>query len=175
MPSRADVMRRLAMVAALSALILMLSSCELVVEDQQADQTNRQQTSLSQSVAALPKYDVAVSGIDFDPPLRRERPLDPQKPVKLLAAIESKGTMPLSRLVVEARITSESGDFSAQDRMVLEKLAPGETKVVEFDGMAPATMLPKSPSYRIRVSVSSLESDANPVNNSREVVIRVVD
>ncbi len=175
MPVRSDPVRGLVASMLLLALVLSLTGCELIVEESPGARETAQHTSLTQAVTALPDYDVAVSAVDFDPPLRRETLVDAQKPVKLLAAIESKGTMALTQLVVEARITSQNGDFSAQDRLLLERLAPGETKVVEFEGMAPATMLPRSPFYRIKVSVEGRQADAHPQNNSREVTIRVVD
>lgn len=83
--------------------------------------------------------------------------------------------MPLSQLVVEARLSSQKGEFSAQDKVQVDRLSPGETKVVEFAGVAPAQMLPKSPSYRIRVTVDSQQSGTNLRSNSREVIVRVVD
>lgn len=168
-------MRELTFLVALLVTALSLSACRVSVEEPLVSSAPTELTVLSNSVTSLPDYDAAVAAIDFDPPLQRDAVYDPRRPTKLLAAVENRGTMPLLRLVVEASITSQKGDFSAQDSVYLERLAPGETRVVEFDGVAPATTLPRSPSFRIRVVVNGFQRDANPQNNSREVLVRVVD
>ncbi len=171
-----DAARGPVAVVLLLALALMVAGCELIVEEPQAAGTDDiQRNAMSTAVADLPDYDVAVSAIDFDPPLKRETLLSSQKGVKLLAAVENKGTMPLNQLMVEARVTSQKGDFSVNDRVPIDKLSPGETKVVEFSGVAPVEVLPKSPSYRVMVTVNSQQRDVSLRSASREVIVRVVD
>jgi hypothetical protein len=175
MPSNRGATRVAILLLALSAFALLVSGCELIVEESNGARGGAQRNAMSTAVADLPDYDVAVSAIDFDPPLKQQSIPTNQKTLKLLAAIENKGTMPLSQLVVEARLSSQKGEFSAQDKVQVDRLSPGETKVVEFAGVAPAQMLPKSPSYRIRVTVDSQQSGTNLRSNSREVIVRVVD
>jgi hypothetical protein len=164
-----------ALLLILFASALIAIGCELIVEDPARARGDAQRNAMSTAVADLPEYDVSVSAIDFDPPLKQQTMLSTHKTVKLLAAIENKGTMPLNQLSVEARVASQKGDFSAQDRVQIDRLSPGETKVVEFAGVAPVQMLPKSPSYRIRVSVDSQQSSGNLRSNYREVIVRVMD
>jgi len=57
----------------------------------------------------------------------------------------------------------------------IDRLSPGETKVVEFAGVAPVQMLPKSPSYRILVTVDGQQPGTHLRSNYREVIVRVVD
>lgn len=175
MPSRRGAARGPATIALLVALALILSSCEFIVEEPRSARDDVQRNAMSTAVADLPDYDVAVSAIDFDPPLKRETLVSTQQSVKLLAAVENRGTMQLNRLMVEARVTSQKGDFSAQDSVPIDRLSPGETKVVEFEGVAPVPMLPRSPSYRVRVSVDSQQSSASLRSASREVIVRVVE
>ncbi len=175
MPSNRGAARVVVLLLALSALALILPGCELVVEDSGGARGYAQRNAMSTAVADLPEYDVEVSAIDFDPPLKQQTILTNQKTLKLLAAVENRGTMPLRQLLVEARLSSQKGEFSAQDRVQVDRLSPGETKVVEFSGVAPAQMLPKSPSYRIRVTVESQQSGSNLKPASREVIVRVVD
>ncbi len=175
MSSGRGVARRSAVLAPLLALVLLAAGCELVVDEPRAARDDAQRNAMSTAVADLPEYDVAVSAIDFDPPLRRGTLLSTHETVKLLAAVENKGTMPLSHLVVEARVISQKGDFSAQDRVQIDRLSPGETRVVEFQGVAPVQMVPQSPSYRISVTVNGQPSNPRLRSNSRDVVVRVVE
>ncbi len=175
MPRVRDAARGPAAIALLLAFAFLLSACELIVEEPKEARDDNQRAAMSTAVADLPEYEVAVSAIDFDPPLRRETLVDTQRGVKLLAAVENKGTMPLTRLLVEARVTSQKGDFTTQDRVPINSLSPGETRVVEFESVAPVQMLPKSPSYRVRVTVGSQQPDISLRSASREVIVRVVD
>lgn len=176
MPIMRDAARGPVAIVLLLALALVATGCDLIVEEPHgARNDDSQRSAMSTAVADLPDYDVAVSAIDFDPPLKRETLLNTQKGVKLLAAVENKGTMPLTLLMVEARVTSQKGEFSVQDRVPVDRLSPGETKVVEFESVAPVQMLPKSPSYRVTVTVSSQQSNVTLRTASREVIVRVVD
>lgn len=164
-------------VVLLAAALVTLSSstaCRLSVEEA-PPKVELQRSTMSTGVAALPAYDAAVSAIDFDPPLQWENLLDSRRPIKLLAAVENNGTNTLYNLVVEAVLTSQRSDFSLSDRVKLEKLAPGETKVVEFKEIEPVTTLPRSSSYRIGVTVDGQQADANPSNDRHEVIVRVAD
>lgn len=175
MPTAREATRGIAVLATLLAISLLMGGCELVVEEPQVSSSGKMRPPVSTLATELPLYDVAVSAIDFDPPLKQETLAGFNKSVKLLAAVENKGTMPLTNLSVEARITSQRGEFSANDRVRLEKVAPGETRVVEFGGMVPTTTLPRSPSYKIRVTVDSPQLGPNVRSNVREVIVRVVD
>lgn len=175
MPNKKDARHGPLLLVLFLLLAFSVTGCELIVEEPRAAREDAQRVAMSTAVAELPEYEVAVSAIDFDPPLRREVLQNTHAAVKLLAAVENKGTMPLTQLVVEARVTSQKGEFSAQDRVRIDRLSPGETKVVEFGGVAPVQMLPKSPSYRVMVAVESQQPSLAFRNSSREVIIRVVD
>lgn len=174
MPGR-DAMRGLAVLTFLFVLVavILLAGCSVSVEEPRLATEKEQRTALSTSAAPLPQYDVAISAVDFDPPLRGEALLTVQQPVKLVAAIENKGAMQLSKLTVEARVTDRRGDVSLQDRVSLDKLSPGETRVVEFGRSSPLVSLPHSSSFRVTVSVDSPQ--LNPVlpRPSKELIVRV--
>ncbi len=175
MPTAREAIRGVAVLVAIFSLSLVLAGCELVVEEPAQSNSSRSWDPLAPSATGLPQYDVSVSAIDFDPPLKRQALQGYTKPVKLLAAVENKGTMALTNLIVEASIASQNGDFSARNRVSLEKVAPGETRVVEFAGMLPDSNAPRSPSYRIRVIVEGKQLGSNVRGNVREVIVRVVD
>ncbi len=175
MPTAREAIRGVVVLVTIFSLSLILAGCELVVEEPARSNSNSSRNAVAASATELPLYDLSVSAIDFDPPLKREALQGYNKPLKLLAALENKGTMPLTGLTVEASITSQNGDFSAQDRASVEKVAPGETRVVEFAGMLPASNVPRSPSYRIRVTVEGKQLGPNVRGNVREVIVRVVD
>lgn len=151
----------------------LVTACEVSVVEPQATSQATQQVALSTGVRALPAYDVAVSAVDFDPLLRRESLASSAGQVKLLAAVENRGTMPLTRIMVEARLTSPKGEFTAQDRAQIARLSPGEVNVVEFEGMQPSSSLPTASSYKITVRADAQQADSYAADNVREVVIRV--
>ncbi|MGI5837871.1 MAG: hypothetical protein ACOX87_15455 [Chloroflexota bacterium] len=175
MPATRGTMSFMFAVFALVVISLLLAGCELVVVEQQKVAVNDSKQTAAAKATELPLYDVSVSAIDFDPPLTREALSGFRKSIKLLAAVENKGTMALNNLTVEARIVSQKGDFSADDRVPVGKIAPGETRVVEFVGMVPTTSIPKSPSYSIRVKVDGPQLGDNVRGNVREVIVRVLD
>jgi hypothetical protein len=177
MPIPRDAVRSPAVLFTLVAFAFaaLLTGCRVSIEEPQSAGTNVQRTTAPTVAAPLPRYDVAISAIDFGPPLKRESLLNPQQPVKLVAAVENKGTMQLSRLVVEARVTNQKGDFTAQDQVEVDKLSPGETRIVEFGGPVTLTTLPKSSSFRIRVAVDSAQMDPAAPKPSRELIVRVTD
>src|SRR5665647_583094 len=142
MPVRWDAARGPAVLLLLLSLASLVTACEVSVVEPQATSQATQQVALSTGMRALPAYDVAVSAVDFDPLLRRESLASSAGQVKLLAAVENRGTMPLTRIMVEARLTSPKGEFTAQDRAQITRLSPGEVNVVEFEGMQPSSSLP---------------------------------
>lgn len=177
MPTRRSAARAPAVLSFLfvSAFVLLLTGCEVSVQEPPGAAKDGQQVAVPTSTAPLPQYDVSISAIDFDPPLRRDILLNSQRPAKLVAAVENKGSTQLRKLVVEAQVSNQSGDYSARDQVQLDKLSPGETRVVEFDGMGPFTGLPKSPSFKIRVSVDGPQLDPALPKPSRELTVKVSD
>ncbi len=159
----------------LFALIFLPTGCRVSVEEAQGTAKDGQQVAMSTSAAPLPLYAVSISAIDFDPPLKQNTLIDSQQPVKLVAAIENKGSAQLRQLVVEARVTSQHADYSADEQVRVDRLSPGETKVVEFKGVGPLTELPKSPSYRVSVSVDSPQLDPAMPKPSRVLTVKVAD
>jgi hypothetical protein len=157
------------------AFALFLTGCELSLQEPQGASEGGQRVAMSTVAAPLPQYDVAISAIDFDPPLKPGAVLNPARPVKLMAAVENKGSMQLSKLVVEARVSDQRGDFSAQGQVQVDKLSPGETRVVEFQGVAPVSGLPRSPSFKIKIDVDGAQLDPALPKPSRELVVKVTD
>lgn len=177
MPTR-DAIRGQALLALLAVLsvALLTMACDVMIEDRPDDAIHPgQRTSPLALTRQLPRYEVAISAIDFDPPLSRQNLQDDSRPVKLVAAVENKGTMQLSKLTVVARIENQKGDFSEQDQIIIDKLTPGEARVVEFDGVAPLPDLPRSPSYRIRVTVDGPQLESWRPKPTRELLVRIMD
>lgn len=171
MPVHWDVARGPAVLLLLLALASLVTACEVSVVEPQATSQATQQVALSTGVRALAAYDVAVSAVDFDPPLRREALVSSTERVTLLAAVENRGSMPLTKITVEARLTSPKGEFTAQDRAEIARLSPGEVHVVEFAGMQPYRSLPSASSYKISVRADAQQADSQTANNVREVIV----
>lgn len=149
---------------------LLSTGCKLTIEEQDSEPSIPREV-VAGSSSGMPEYEVAISAIDFDPPLQRAMLITTQK-MKLLAAVENRGTKRLSQLLVEARVSSRGGEYSAQDRTQLWSLAPGETRIAEFVGVAPGTVMTGSRSYQITVTVESQEPG---VKASRELLVRVAE
>jgi len=177
MPTR-DAISGQAVLALLAVLIVVLlaSACDVAIEDRSGDASYPGQRSSPLALTRqLPRYEVAISAIDFDPPLSRQTLEDASRPVKVVAAVENKGTMQLSKLTIVARIENQKGDFSEQDQVSIDKLIPGEARVVEFERVSPLPVLPRSPSYRIRVTVDGPQLDSWRAKPSRALLVRVMD
>lgn len=157
------------------ALVFLQTGCEIKVEGPQGASKDGEQVAMSTSTTPLPQYSVSISAIDFDPPLKSDNLLKSQQPVTLVAAVENKGTAQLTQLTVVAQVSSQRGEYSARDQVQVDKLSPGETKVVKFKGVAPLAELPKSPSYRISVSVDSPQLDPAVPRPSRVLTVKVAD
>ncbi len=162
-------------VFAVLALVLIQTGCEVSVEEPHGASKSGEQVAMSTSTSPLPKYAVSISAIDFDPPLKSDTLLKSQQPESLVAAVENKGTAQLRQLVVEAQVSSQRGEYSARNEVQVDKLSPGETKVVRFTGVGPLAELPKSPSYRISVSVTGAQLDPSLPKFSRVLTVRVAD
>ncbi len=102
MPRSRDAARGPIALLLLLAVTLFTGGCQLIVEDPHgAGGDDSQQNAMSTAVADLPDYDVSVSAIDFDPPLKQETLVSSQQGVKLLAAVENRGTMALTKLIID--------------------------------------------------------------------------
>ena len=176
MPGR-DAVRGPAALVLLTALAFLVLSagCSVIVDEANKAADVGVRSTASAAAAPLPQYDVAISAVDLDPPLRQGAVLSPNQPFKLVAAVENRGSMPLSALQVQARFSSQQGDFSVQDQISLDRLSPGETRVVEFRRVGTVSSLPRSPSYSIIVSIDAPQMDSSRPKPTRELTVRVVD
>jgi hypothetical protein len=87
--------------------------------------------------------------------------------------VENKGSAPASQVRVEARVTTDEGAWTLADAQQIERLAPGETRLVRFSAVSTA-LLGRSPgAYLVRVRVVPLDHETALDNNSREVQVRV--
>lgn len=157
------------------AFLVFSAGCSVVLDEASQAADGGPRSPISVSAAPLPQYDVAISAIDLDPPLRQSTMLNPDQSLRLVAAVENRGSMPLNMVQVQARLSSQQGDFSIQDQVSLDRLSPGETRVVEFRKVGVVFNLPKSSYYRITVSVASPQIEPSRPMPTRELTVRVTD
>jgi hypothetical protein len=109
-------------------------------------------------------HDLAISGIDFDPPLDKLGGL-PAGDFLLLVVIENRGTEREQNVQVNLRLTGDSPqDVVLQGSRRLPELAAGQTRVERFPFHLP--IAPRS-AYQLTVEVEPVTDEAVLANNTR--------
>lgn len=156
----------------LVALLTFLSfGCsKLDVRESSAD-TTRLAIPTPYLATPLPElHDVVVTAVDFDPLPRPDKPLDAEKS-SFLAIIENKGNKTESQLAVSAVLRSDKDENPLfQSRSQIERLAPGESRVVRFEKLG---SIPLLPAYVLHVEVAPVTGEARIDNNTKSYRIEV--
>ncbi len=158
-------LRRLRVAVLLSALLLVfLTGCtQFQVETRQLDIL----TTTTHDVSARPpEHNVAVLAIDFDPPLDTIRSLDDLKAVSLLVAVENTGLASERNLTIRAELRLDSREPSPilVRTATVDQLAPGEVKVVRFQGLSE---IPIRTEYWLKVRAIPVVGESDVTDNQR--------
>lgn len=125
------------------------------------------------SILAAPNagHDLAILGIEFDPPLRYDEVMAAGR-LALLVAVENRGSYLESDILVEARLlgASESDEILRQTAH-LDTIAPGEVRIARFESLR---LLPYRPTYTLVVTVSPLPGETRLSDNQRTYRFRVI-
>ncbi|MCL5110025.1 MAG: hypothetical protein M1401_14430 [Chloroflexi bacterium] len=119
-----------------------------------------------------PSHDVAVTSLDFDPPLRVLQVGQQQSDVALLVAVDNKGTYTEQQVnvVVTLRATPDD-EVLLQRRQVVSTLAPGQAAVVRYEGFP---NIPARDGYLLTVAVDQVPGEQNLANNSKSLPLQLV-
>lgn len=163
--------RRIA-VACLATLLLtspLLAGC---VQVQVTDEGRDAATPTPYTELAFPREarDLAILGIEFNPPLRFDEIIAARR-VALVVAIENRGLAVESQVVVDAWLTGSGETQELIKRSeILESIAPGEVQLVRFESMS---LLPYRSAYVMTVSVTPAPGETRTSDNQRSYRLSV--
>ncbi len=107
--------------------------------------------------------DVAVTAVDFEPPLRSSSNAS-SGDISLLVAVENKGVRREKDIQVVAQIMGKEDELLYSDTRMVDSLAAGEGRVVQFGRLSG---LPLRPSYTIKVWTSPVPGEEQLDNNAK--------
>jgi hypothetical protein len=114
--------------------------------------------------------DLAILGIEFNPPLKYEEVLAAGR-LTLLVAVENRGLVVENNVLVEARLADVTdSDVLARRSERLDTLAPGEVRLVRFDSLA---LIPYRSAYLMTVSVTPAPGETHTLDNQRSYRLAV--
>ena len=157
--------RRIA-VACLATLLLtspLLAGC---VQVQVTDEGRDAATPTPYTELAFPREarDLAILGIEFNPPLRYEEMASLGR-LALVVAVENRGQSVESDVMVEARLAGTGeADVLMRRSEQLESIAPGEVRLVKFEGLSP---VPYRSAYSMTITVSTAPGETHTIDNQR--------
>jgi hypothetical protein len=127
--------------------------------------------SVSPLAADPGRHDLAILGVDFDPPLDYQQLILRKQSIALLVVIENAGTVTERDLVVEAQLTTpEDKDLILTRQATVTSIAPGEIQIVQFD---PLTKIPYHDTFYLEVSITPVEGESESTNNHKAFEIQI--
>jgi hypothetical protein len=112
------------------------------------------------------RHELAILGLDFDPPLDYQQLILGQQPIALLVVIENAGTATERDLVVDAQLTTPADEsLVLTQQAAVNSIAPGEIQIVRFD---PLGTIPYHTSFYLEVSIAPVDGE-NDTANTRKV------
>jgi hypothetical protein len=144
------------------------------VQQTQASRGAEAASPLAVATVAPAGHNLAVVGVDFDPPLDYARIVS-NGGVTLLVAIENQGISAESTVTVTARLLdpqAPAGSAPLLFEVVEAKaLAPGEVRVAPFPQV---TDLPLRARYKLTVDVAPVPGEEDMTDNNRayDIIVR---
>jgi len=161
----------LSLVLALSLIALLLTGCGQVVITKEEVTNTPVPTPYGVLTAPGGGHDLAVLGIEFNPPLRYDAVVAAGR-LALLVAVENRGSYLEENVQVEARLLGlTESDEILKRTTYLDVLAPGEVKVARFENLQ---LLPYRPNYTLVVTVPPLPGETRLADNQRIYRFRVI-
>jgi len=117
------------------------------------------------------RHDVAILGLDFDPPLDYQQLILRPQSIALLVAIENAGTVTERDLTIEARLTTpEDKELILTRQATVSSIAPGEIQVVRFDRL---NKIPYHTTFFLEVSIVAVDDESDTSNNQKAFEIQI--
>lgn len=154
------------------SIISLLPGCGQVVITTNEEVTSTPMPTPYSSLSAPSEgHDLAILGIELNPPLRYNEVLTTGR-LALLVAVENRGTYLERDIPVEARLlgVSESDEILRRTTH-LDVIAPGEVKIARFEILR---LLPYRPTYTLVVTVLPLPEETHLSDNQRTYRFRVI-
>jgi hypothetical protein len=176
-------LHRVLPVAAAAGLSIALVACQPLIEVVQPAQASATAQTPRSAEAASPlaiatvapaEHNLAVVGVDFDPPLDAARIVS-DGGVTLLVAIENQGISAESNVTVTARLLDPQAFADSVpllfEAVEVKALAPGEVRIVRFPQV---TDLPLRSRYQLSVELASVPGEDDVTDNSRayDIIVR---
>lgn len=116
-------------------------------------------------------YDLALVSLGFDPPLSSVSSIEAARQVRLVAVVDNRGTRPAQDVVVTAIVrTADSGEIKAVQTSIVERLAPGEARVVRFGYLDGA---PEASRYVVAVRIAPVLGETHVENNEGTLYVTI--
>ena len=160
-----DWQRRLsvALLMVLLATSPALAGC-VQVQVTDADRPTTTPTPYSELTSPREARDLAILGIEFNPPLRYEEVVSAGR-MTMMVAVENRGLMAEADVQVEARLVGTGdGDELIRRTERVDAIAPGEVRVVGFDNLS---LVPYRPAYILTVTVNPATDETRLSDNQR--------
>lgn len=160
---------------ALALLLTLLTATPLLagcVQVQVTDEDRETATPTPYGELTSPREvrDLAILGIEFNPPLKFEEVIAAGK-VTLLVAVENRGLTVENGVSVEARLVGAAEtDVLVRRSDRIDALAPGEVKLIRFENMA---LVPYRPAYVLTVAVAPAPGELRVVDNQRSYRLQI--
>lgn len=159
-----------ALPVAISLLMLLAAACQLIEGPLQGKPTTRSLESAPIALGAPASGpDVAVTAVDFDPPLKPNANLA-SGDISLLVAVENKGDRREKDVQVVAQILGKEDELLYSDAQVADSLVAGEGRVVRFSRLSG---LPLRSSYTINVWVVPVAGEERLENNAKTYRVQI--
>lgn len=150
--------------------ILVMASCENIKVVEQGSERTDLVTVAPAVEPAKELHDLAITAIDFDPPLSSSRSLLAEQ-LSLLAVVENQGNQVERLLVVQAKLYASPSDVPlVQSEAKVDRLVPGESKVVRIQGLP---SVPVRSAYKLDVSVVPVAEEVLVTDNTKTYRIEV--
>lgn len=171
--SRRPAIVRLAPVILFLGLTISVSGCyQIRLEDHIIGDLVETPTPFVVSLPSGAAHDLAIMGIDFDPPLKYELIAATGK-LQLLVAVENAGTQVEYNVAVEARLVGgQENDVLLRGTRLVDVLAPGEVKIVRFENLS---VPPLRDSYTLVINLPLVPGETNAGNNQRAYHFQLVN
>lgn len=113
--------------------------------------------------------DVAITAVDFEPLLKPNLNLA-SGDISLLVAVENKGDRREKEIQVVAQVLGKEDELLYSDTRVVDSLAAGEGRVVEFSRLSG---LPLRSVYTIKVWASAVPGESRLENNAKTYRVQI--
>jgi hypothetical protein len=117
-------------------------------------------------------HNLAITAVDFDPPLNYQQLIIQRQSLALLVAIENNGSSTERNVTVRAQLSSpEDPDLFLTQGASIASIAPGEVEVVRFSRLGE---IPYHQTYHLEVMVDPVAGESDLGDSSKAFDIQIL-